>query len=663
MAPKAQCAGTPHDAYRAATASNLIEILLAASPPGVLRAPPRWADIMSGAARPGTGGRRKRVDFGFEIEATRELRERYGQPDEHSSGRTLLLVWSMDPDGEGIVAARLSSTDVQKGETALGQIHNGLALAAGHALKPAIAVVALRTSGGLAYDQRPDLDFIRDSVATRGLSWICYREPDRVARDQHAAYSFYKFLEDTGTDLYLCSLGRRVDWSSQGDKLMIGTQTVIGEYERGSIKARTHNALKARFLEEGRGYPGFKSIGFKRDAKMYLVQDLEQWPYVLEMNEMYGTLRSDGGTSLRDLAAYLTNQLGFTISSDRVRTMLKDPMYVTGIAHVNYNGVAYPIRPIELVNPVPIETFERNQQLMAAVKGRQRVNPLGHFLLNRIDFRHDACRHEVRPGGQPVMLRGEGKSYKHSKGCPLPECRQFTLPHRQVDAAIVAELLRLCEDPELQRRYQQRARTDADKPSPGILTAGQERSYKARVTDLARQREEIVAGWLRDGSKTHDLNPRYLQEAVEHVDAEIARLERQLEISKRLQAAEKRAPSDDHDKLLQRARQLLTPEAPSDPELAQRRLLFTSRLSARSSPAAPTPDSSSNSTGPSCPPTPSRCTSIPSNTPVPLSPARELTCKARLGSQFRGGAGRAVRCGGLARSASAGRTSAAPHRR
>ena len=37
----------------------------------------------------------------------RELRERYGQPDEHTSGRTLLLVWSMDPDGYGIVAARL----------------------------------------------------------------------------------------------------------------------------------------------------------------------------------------------------------------------------------------------------------------------------------------------------------------------------------------------------------------------------------------------------------------------------------------------------------------------------------------------------------------------------------------------------------------------------
>jgi len=113
----------------------------------------------------------------------------------------------MDPDGDGILAARLSGQDVQKGETAMAQILGGLALAATHGLKPACAVVAMRTSGGAEYERRLDFTFIRDRIAAGGLQWVCFRGPDRVARDQLSAYSFYNFPRATNTDLYLCSLG------------------------------------------------------------------------------------------------------------------------------------------------------------------------------------------------------------------------------------------------------------------------------------------------------------------------------------------------------------------------------------------------------------------------------------------------------------------------
>jgi len=130
----------------------------------------------------------------------------------------------------------------------------------------------MRTSGGAEYARRLDFTFIRDRIAAGGLQWVCYRGPDRVARDQLSAYSFYNFLEATDTDLYLCSLGRSVDWSSQNDKLMIGTLGVIGQFERGIIRERTHTAIKARFVDTGRGYPGFTPIGTRRNAQMYLEQ-------------------------------------------------------------------------------------------------------------------------------------------------------------------------------------------------------------------------------------------------------------------------------------------------------------------------------------------------------------------------------------------------------
>ena len=47
---------------------------------------------MSAAARPGAGGRRKRIDVGFELEATRELRERYSDPEEIANRGSLLLI-------------------------------------------------------------------------------------------------------------------------------------------------------------------------------------------------------------------------------------------------------------------------------------------------------------------------------------------------------------------------------------------------------------------------------------------------------------------------------------------------------------------------------------------------------------------------------------------
>lgn len=112
---------THRDGDRATTVHGLVEILVGTAAPTALRCLPRWEDIVSAAARPGTGGRRKRVDVGFEIEATRELRERYGDPEEIAHRGSLLLIWQMDPDGDGILAARLSGQDVQKGETAMGR--------------------------------------------------------------------------------------------------------------------------------------------------------------------------------------------------------------------------------------------------------------------------------------------------------------------------------------------------------------------------------------------------------------------------------------------------------------------------------------------------------------------------------------------------------------
>jgi hypothetical protein len=58
------------DDSRMLAVNGLVDVLVGQAPRRIQRPRRQWADIVSVAARPGTGGRRKRVDLGFEIEAT-----------------------------------------------------------------------------------------------------------------------------------------------------------------------------------------------------------------------------------------------------------------------------------------------------------------------------------------------------------------------------------------------------------------------------------------------------------------------------------------------------------------------------------------------------------------------------------------------------------------
>jgi hypothetical protein len=48
-----------------------------------------------------------------------------GQPAEFRSGRATVELWELDPAGDGVVAARLSTRDIQQCETARGQSCHG----------------------------------------------------------------------------------------------------------------------------------------------------------------------------------------------------------------------------------------------------------------------------------------------------------------------------------------------------------------------------------------------------------------------------------------------------------------------------------------------------------------------------------------------------------
>lgn len=133
-------------------------------------------------ARPGRSGRQPRVDRQYVTDATAELVRELGEPSVVRSHGAVVNVWQLDPDGDGILAGRLSADDVKGGETAFSQLHALRELATELDLKPAYAVISLRLSGRRDFEQRDDLAIIlqRLRAGDAKLGRMAQPRPDRA---------------------------------------------------------------------------------------------------------------------------------------------------------------------------------------------------------------------------------------------------------------------------------------------------------------------------------------------------------------------------------------------------------------------------------------------------------------------------------------------------
>jgi hypothetical protein len=173
--------------------------------------PVLWREVVAVSARPGVGGRRNRAPRGVDSEATRELRELLGTPQIYRHKRVRVEVYEHTPHGNGIVAVRMSDKDVQNGETALGQARTILEMCDRKGLRPRRVVVSLNCNSTIEYEDRLDWAMIRHGAEAGWLTWVAYREPDRVSRNELAARTFFRDLKELGISLWLGETGRAVD--------------------------------------------------------------------------------------------------------------------------------------------------------------------------------------------------------------------------------------------------------------------------------------------------------------------------------------------------------------------------------------------------------------------------------------------------------------------
>jgi hypothetical protein len=386
-------------------------------------------------------------------------------------------VIELSSTGNAVILCRLSSEEDY--DRFVDQIQPCMALAAQYGLEARTAIIAEGMSGtrqvrpdragppGPGVLEREDIRVLDALIAQGWVEHVIARTGDRLARDSLPAETLLARFADRGIGLWLSDYGRRMNYTSDsGDRTLMRIMMVVSAEERERNVRRLHAGQLNKGPLAGRGnLGGITRFGFIREKRGSLYQDPEQWPWILRAFELADVGTTDGeALSTRKVAEQLVNE-GCPFDHDRVRVILKDPIYATGEYVVNVRGIAIPQDPIPLTNPVPIDRFTRVQDLLALRKGRSPVTPIGEFLLNAVDARHAQCI-DVLIKERPARIKGylttgkrvkpEPRVYRHVMGTPAC-CRtggrgqhgSFTWRREALEAPIVRELHKLATHPEI----------------------------------------------------------------------------------------------------------------------------------------------------------------------------------------------------------------------
>jgi DNA invertase Pin-like site-specific DNA recombinase len=586
-------------------------------PPGAQAPSPsmaRRARPKEGRRRPGKGGRQPRVASATATLATGQLEAALGEPDHEVTGArsSRCEIWER-PDLSNLVTSlserdpwftsgssnsgntggqrqrvalinRLSSHEIQGGETIGGQMLETMRTAIGNDCEIVAVLACTNYYSELGLEERTDFNWIFEQVELGLLDGIVFREPDRVARRLAVVHPFYDRCEKLGIDLYLASLGRAVDWTSEGDRLQISMQNTFAEAEARRFAAKAMEAKKRRWAGEGRGWPGSKRFGFRRDADKFLEVDPEQWPLVEYIHEQYGELDIGGKSGCRTLSVELAKR-GCDLSPERIRTILLDSIYVDGNWTIKVDGELIACRPVELERPISRSTFQRNAEMLGAQKGKFVTTPPGTNLLNGIPVEHAPCCKTLDPRtGYPPWLkvnnsRAGSPSYTHRGKAPR-ECHRYRIPQRDLEGAVVRELLALADDEDLQKAWAAAAlvRPGADRSEGEEL----QMSFEVQRAELRQEVSSLEAAHDREIGRLVELDrkgqePSRTDRAIaERIEQDLDERRRRLEVVdaslERHEKEAEQASSRTKEELLGALRSILTEDIPEDLRHRVRRL-------------------------------------------------------------------------------------------
>jgi hypothetical protein len=479
----------------------------------------------------------------------------------------------------------MSGRDAQMGDTEATQLNSLLEEMVISGILPRVVIFTLDNSGYNDEEDRPDLILCHQLMTEDWCEVVGRRGMDRVGREYLPVDRHLHLLQKHGVDLYLLSFRRIVNWRE--DDITIRAQMMAAKQEGENFRYRSQDALVRRWLEIGRGWPGVIRYGTVRDTNkngQFLVpaKDGKQMQIVHYLYERYAA--AEGTVSRRQLEREVLQKFKAKLSHPTINRLLRDPIYVTGEWWVSFCGVLYRGKDIEWENPVPLERYQRVQELMALRGGARNPDSEGAFALNGL-LRHATCQHMRDKRDKLYRFRGSvsnrGKpTYYHSPGPATDHCRGFSLPAQVIEPAVMRALRQLATDGQLQEAWRRRAQ-QPERPPQAALNEQQ-------LEDLRQQRQRLIA--QRDSIEAREME-RCLQTGEDVDLGQLRRVtqlmeDRVAEIEARLTQADQPAPTRtrvepeqlDNAALVARINEVLTDEAPEDSDARRDRAILVKSL-------------------------------------------------------------------------------------
>jgi hypothetical protein len=549
--------------------------------------------------RPGTGGLNRRVGQGA-IDPTEEL-DSYGEirwwP---VSGGAMLGLLTLSEDGNTVLLARLSTED--RNERLVGQLAPNLALVRQFPdqLRPRYALFAVNMSGvrevrpdragppPAGIDERDDMVLLDEWIAQGWVEHVVARDGDRIARDTLPGDTLLRRWQRNGVALWLATYGRRMDY--QADRLQLRAMMIVSSEERENSTRRMQIAQINKGPMQGNGWLGPTRFGIVREKGTYrLSEDPVQWPWILRAFELADTsgYRRGSGLSTRRIAEQLADE-GCPFDHDRLRKILRDPIYATGEFVTKVRGVPIAQRPIGLQNPVPLDRFHRVQELLALRQGRNDRTPLGEFVFSYVECVHAQCEHETNAAGRPALIKGIVKEKDSKSGCRRYRHNVFT-PQQcktggrgpngshvwerdDLEPPVFEALRDLVEHPEILRQLASAA-VHENAETETRLKPAQRSEIEHQIERLEVEREAASHDWvsrLAGGENSRDIDA--FRRMMTTFDSRIAALQQRLvRDDEAIAESDLEDPSSSRGERVRTFLEIMTPHTPTDRQLKELR--------------------------------------------------------------------------------------------
>jgi DNA invertase Pin-like site-specific DNA recombinase len=545
--------------------------------------------------KPRTSGRRKRRDSATVArQSIGGLLRGFGEPTHEYTARGAgrLFLWDLRADSSATrteraqfepaaapaayAHARVSREEDVSSEALTNQVNTVLMVAEENELRVDWLGVEVAISGMNRWENRPGLLTATELITARGLAAFVAREPDRIGRTGLVLETLYDLLQTHNINLYLDRSYGPVRWDEDGIRLAL--EGALADAEGKKIAKRLRDGVRQNWVETGRGAPGSLRRGFIRNPETRFPEwEPEEWASIIEPIH-YGYADARSGRKVGVLALLQQPRArGLDNTEESIRRILRDTIYVDGCYTTKVSGVEVAMKPaaIPLERRIPLQIFQRNQELMALQKGGYSRQHPGHFLGNALPIHHRHCADEQHPHYGRPRIKGRisttgAERYVHQWA---PDCCwRRTFQVEDIERPLIDFCRQAISDPQLISEWMAAQRTGPTttraRHDPAEL-----RRLQSELRALKNQHAKLQTGWLQRAEQGENVREQEfafgqsLLDRISQKEAEAEHAANQSKFAVEHDASAGALPED-----LQRAAvEILTHDRPADARAKLRR--------------------------------------------------------------------------------------------